>query len=335
MNIKKLKTSILLIILSVSFIQYAFGQIDNSLRYINLIAQNNTAVEEDQNTYIINWDEVPINLEGVARFKETHFMTHIDSSVVMDTIIMIDTIAEPALKLASTIYVFEPNGDTTNIYQDSVGLIKYVGNKLISHEEYGSIMRYNYLPSGQLKELILNDRKFVQSIEGENKLMYTVHMRDPLSGKAFSSDFMPSINISCTWDDSTDCYHYQNQFFLKKMSPDTIINREFIICQDGKMSMEKTLDRFSNYKKIETVFSFEYDGDTLVQKDCLPEAKYHEYRDLTFEYDEKGNLTKIINPTITKEYKYDHRNNVISQINYFTWSNRLQKFWIREIEYLD
>ncbi|MEM9824607.1 MAG: hypothetical protein AAF985_26200, partial [Bacteroidota bacterium] len=207
----------------------------------------------------------------------------------------------------------------------------YENDILVSQEEYGSIMRFNYYPSGLLKELVLNTGVLLESEQLEDTTMYTVNLSGHLNAMNLGS--VPSINIKCYTSDDKKCFHYENIFFFEGMVEQPVVNKELVQCQNGNMVKEVILDRLKKYSQKEKDYEFEYDDLVLIKKTCSPDVLYSEYKDIEYSYDAKGNIKKIIGKTITKEFQYDERNNVISKLHYFTNSKRLQKLWVRKIDY--
>ena len=311
-----------------------FGQRDASLTYIDLIAQNNLLVKESRNQYIINWGEIPNKIEGASRMTETFFRPQFDSTQAIDSIIIIDSIPTEAMRVYSDIYEYKQlENDRTQIVIDSSFIVTYHKDTLISQEEYGNIMRFNYYPSGILKELVLKTGPLLKSELLKDTIFYTVNLPGHLSKNIMSSDNFPTINIKFYKSDDGECFHYQNIFFFKKLLEQAVINKELIQCQNGNMMKELVLDRLKKYAQKEKDYDFEYDEQRLVKKTCKPDVKYAEYMDIEYVYDAKGNIKEIIGNTITSEFTYDERNNIVSRLDYFTGSKKLQKLFVREIEY--
>jgi hypothetical protein len=325
---------IILLVLLITLTNSAFCQNDNSLTYVDLIAQNNLQVVENQAQRIINWDEVPFNLEGVKSMVETNYVWQIDSTMTTDTVIVIGDKLCPATKLYSSTYQYEKHiNDTLRITIDSYFTITYVDNKIVNQSEEGNWMNFVYYDSGILKELQLKDYNLLESSIIGDTTIYTLNLMNPLSGKKVKSDYMPTLTIKLISSKDKNCFTYQNHFYLPKMKDTVYINKEIIQCKDGNMHMEKILSRHKNYESIESNIDFIFENDLLIAKKCKPEVVAGEYNNFDYSYDSLGNLIKMESSVITSEFEYDDRNNVIQRLDYFTGSRSMQKFWKRDIEY--
>ncbi|MEM9921195.1 MAG: hypothetical protein AAF990_24050 [Bacteroidota bacterium] len=307
---------------------------DASLTYIDLIAKNNLLVEENRNQHIINWGEVPYKIEGVSKIKETFFTSVLDSTQSIDTTIFIEAEKGEASKLFSQILEYKKIDDNIlKIVIDSSFIVTYKDNVLVSQEEYGQIMRFNYYPSGLLKELMLSTGPLLTSKQSKDTTIYTVNLSGHLEEDVIAFRDFPTINIKCYKSDDKKCFHYENIFFFKEMLAQPVVNKEIIQCQNGSVVKEVVLDRYKKYAQKDKDYDFHYDDLVLMKKTCKPDVQYAEYKDIEYMYDVKGNIKKIIGNNTTSEFEYDERNNVVSRLDYSTRSNMLRKLWIREIEY--
>lgn len=330
-----MKKYFILLLIKLLIVSICISQKDASLTYIDLIAKNNQSVIESRNQKIINWDEVPFKIDTISRIKQTYYITQIDTSISSDTTIIIDSNIENAIRTYSQVYDFvRLSDDTLKIVIDTSFIITYENDKIISQKEDGSIMYFNYYKSGLLKELVVDDNILLQSKKVEDTINYSLNFLDPISNQPVQSEYIPTLKIKCIEKDK-DCFHYKNIYLLKKMSEEPIVNKEIVQCSNGNITNEIILNRYKNYTQKEKDYKFEYDKLVLRKKICNPDIEYSQYQNIEYEYDKNENLKKIIGSTITTEFKYDDRDNVILRIDYFTGSKSLQKFWVREIEYIE
>lgn len=314
-------------------VNYCLGQNDASHTYIDLIAKNNQCVMENRNQKIINWDEVPFKIDGISRFKQIYYSSQIDTSISADTSIIIDSKIENAVKLYSQVYDFEHlSNDTVAITIDSSFVITYEKDKIVSQQEEGKKMFFNYYTSGLLNEVWVDSSLLIQSNQESDTTKYNLNLLDPITNKPFQSEFVPTISVECIQTDNK-CFHYKNIYLHKKMAQEPIVNKEIVQCANGNVTFETILDRYKNYTQKEKEYDFVYDSLLLRKKICKTDIEYSEYNNIDYEYDNKNNLKRIIGSTITSEFKYDEKNNIIMRLDYFSGTKSLQKFWIREIEY--
>ncbi len=330
-----MRTWKLLLITQLAFITICNAQLDNSFTYVNLIAQNNLSINEDLNQRLINWGEIPFNLDKVSKMTESYYTWIFSEEDEPDTLIMVEGKLDTVKHIFDQVYEYEPlPDDSFRITIDSSFIMTYNEERIVSQEEYNSKMEFSYYDSGLLRGLNVAGKPFLLSEEIGDTIKYRLSFGGVLGEQAFDESVMPSITINCI-KASDGCFRYENVFYYKDMMPEPVVNKSFLICSDGKLYEDVVLDRGQNYKSKYHDFKFNYEGGLLMSKICDEDVRYHDFRTTNYEYDEQGRLIRISDQTITSHFTYDDRGNIIERRDYFSGSKRIQKYWVRDIEYID